>query len=124
MYLILTRERSNIYTIWEETTRSWGRLENGSSMFTGMMGQLQREDVDFGTISGPTPERIAVMDHVIINSRPRYVWVRAGIASLVRIIRVNMAEAVGQRRRHLRSFCDRRDVLAELSDSELIKGIS
>ena len=52
------------YSIWEETTSSWGRLENGSKMFSGMMGQLQREEVDFGTISGPTPERIAVMDHV------------------------------------------------------------
>ncbi|MPC78972.1 hypothetical protein E2C01_073482 [Portunus trituberculatus] len=58
----------------------------------------------------------------IINSRSRYVWVRARIALLCRIIRVNMAEAVGQRRRHLRSFRDRRDVLAELSDSELIRG--
>ncbi|MPC40425.1 hypothetical protein E2C01_033982 [Portunus trituberculatus] len=50
------------YSIREETTRSWGRIENGT--FTGMMGQLEREDADFGTMSGPTPDRFRVMDHV------------------------------------------------------------
>ncbi|XP_063876906.1 uncharacterized protein LOC135109457 [Scylla paramamosain] len=63
-YLISTFEKklNFSYNIWEEIAQSWGRIENGS--FTGMMGQLQREDADFGTMSGPTPDRFRVMDHV------------------------------------------------------------
>ena len=46
----------------EEPQRSWGRERNG--IFDGMIGQLQREEVDFCTSAGPTPKRNEVMEYV------------------------------------------------------------
>lgn len=43
------------YVTRQEPTGSWG-IKKGE-FFTGMMGQLQREEADFSTASGPTPER-------------------------------------------------------------------
>lgn len=46
----------------EEPHHSWG-LEN-DGVFTGMMGQLQREEADFCTIAGPSPGRLKVIDYL------------------------------------------------------------
>lgn len=32
--------------------------------FDGLMGQLQREEADFSTLTGPTPSRLKVIDYV------------------------------------------------------------
>ena len=48
--------------IREEPETSWGRGTNG--VYTGMMGQLQREEVDLCTLCGITYERNQVIDHV------------------------------------------------------------
>lgn len=40
----------------------WGTPYGGK--FDGMMGELQREEVDFCTISAPTPERLQALDYV------------------------------------------------------------
>nr|XP_053641768.1 glutamate receptor ionotropic, delta-2-like [Cherax quadricarinatus] len=50
------------FEIREEPERSWGLQENG--VFTGMMGQLQREETDFCTIAGPSPERLKVVEYL------------------------------------------------------------
>ncbi|XP_071533866.1 ionotropic receptor 21a-like [Panulirus ornatus] len=50
------------FEVWEEPTRSWGRVKDG--MFSGMMGQLQREEADFCTISGPTFERLRAIQYL------------------------------------------------------------
>nr|XP_053641785.1 uncharacterized protein LOC128695307 [Cherax quadricarinatus] len=48
------------FEIRAEPNLSWGLQENG--VFTGMMGQLQREETDFSTIAGPSPERLKVVE--------------------------------------------------------------
>nr|XP_045600621.1 glutamate receptor ionotropic, delta-1-like [Procambarus clarkii] len=48
------------FEIREEHELSWGLLENG--VFTGMMGQLQREETDLCAAAGPSPERLRVVD--------------------------------------------------------------
>lgn len=40
----------------------WGIPSLGK--FNGMMGEVQREEVDFCTISAPTPERLEALDYV------------------------------------------------------------
>ncbi|XP_071533870.1 glutamate receptor-like [Panulirus ornatus] len=49
------------YVIREEPKRSWGLLKDG--VFSGMMGQLQREEADFCTESAPTSERLRVLHY-------------------------------------------------------------
>lgn len=53
------------YTIHEEPERTWGRDKDG--VFGGMMGQLQREESDMCTNSGPSPSRLKVIDFVRIS---------------------------------------------------------
>ncbi|KAG7160232.1 Glutamate receptor ionotropic, delta-1-like 37, partial [Homarus americanus] len=50
------------FEIREEPERTWGLEINGS--FTGMIGQLQREETDFCTIAGPSPERLKVVEYL------------------------------------------------------------
>nr|XP_053641767.1 uncharacterized protein LOC128695285 [Cherax quadricarinatus] len=50
------------FEIRAEPELSWGLQENG--VFTGMMGQLQREETDFCTIAGPSPERLKVAEYL------------------------------------------------------------
>ncbi|XP_071524235.1 glutamate receptor ionotropic, delta-1-like [Panulirus ornatus] len=50
------------FEIREEPNRTWGLQEGG--VFTGMMGQLQREEADFCTIAGPSPERLEVVEYL------------------------------------------------------------
>ncbi|KAG7162356.1 Glutamate receptor ionotropic, delta-1-like 13, partial [Homarus americanus] len=45
-----------------EPELTWGLEKNGT--FNGMIGQLQREETDFCTIAGPTPERLKVVDYL------------------------------------------------------------
>ncbi|KAK3892042.1 hypothetical protein Pcinc_004011 [Petrolisthes cinctipes] len=45
----------------EEAERSWGREFNGQ--FSGMVGQLQREEVDLCTMSSQTAPRLQVILH-------------------------------------------------------------
>ncbi|XP_042233809.1 glutamate receptor ionotropic, kainate 4-like [Homarus americanus] len=49
------------FQIHEEPNRSWGLENNG--IFSGMMGQLQREETDFCTESAPTPERLKAVEY-------------------------------------------------------------
>lgn len=49
------------YVIREEPKRSWGLETNGK--FSGMMGQLQREEADFCTEAAPTPGRLRVVEY-------------------------------------------------------------
>ena len=49
------------YFIREEPQRSWGRVTEGN--FSGMVGQLQREEADFCTMSSQTPERLQAIRH-------------------------------------------------------------
>ncbi|XP_069190837.1 glutamate receptor ionotropic, delta-1-like [Procambarus clarkii] len=51
------------YEIHEEPNHFFGDYINGS--FTGMMGQLQREEADLCTIMAPTPGRLAIIDFSI-----------------------------------------------------------
>ncbi|XP_069951438.1 glutamate receptor ionotropic, delta-1-like [Cherax quadricarinatus] len=48
------------YEIRAEPELTWGLQENG--VFTGMMGQLQREETDFCAAAGPSPERLKVVE--------------------------------------------------------------
>ncbi|KAG7162358.1 Glutamate receptor-like 29, partial [Homarus americanus] len=50
------------FEIREEPEQTWGRKTNGS--YSGMMGQLQREETDFSTISGATAERLKVVEYL------------------------------------------------------------
>ncbi|XP_042233417.1 uncharacterized protein LOC121873784 [Homarus americanus] len=50
------------YEVIEEPNRSFGN-ENGGN-FTGMIGQLQREESDFCTIVAPTPGRLKVTEFI------------------------------------------------------------
>jgi len=50
------------YIIREEPEGKWGRSLNGT--FTGMMGQLQRQEVDFCTLCGITYERNYIINHL------------------------------------------------------------
>ncbi|KAG0715392.1 hypothetical protein GWK47_012034 [Chionoecetes opilio] len=58
----LSKTLNFTYIIREEPEASWGRDYNGS--YTGMMGQLQREEVDFCTLCGITYERNLIIDHM------------------------------------------------------------
>nr|XP_045593535.1 uncharacterized protein LOC123755099 [Procambarus clarkii] len=51
------------FEIREEPELSWGLLKD-DGVFTGMMGQLQREETDFCTIAGPSPERLKVIEYL------------------------------------------------------------
>ncbi|XP_042233443.1 probable glutamate receptor [Homarus americanus] len=48
------------YEIREEPEKIWGMNENGT--FTGMVGQLQREETDFTTITGISAERLVIIE--------------------------------------------------------------
>lgn len=48
--------------IHERQDGKWGLPVNGS--FTGMMGQLEREEVDYCTLCGMTDTRNRVIDHL------------------------------------------------------------
>ncbi|XP_071526989.1 glutamate receptor ionotropic, delta-1-like [Panulirus ornatus] len=50
------------YEVREEPNRSFGDEKDG--VFTGMIGQLQREESDFSTIVAPTPGRLKVVDYL------------------------------------------------------------
>ncbi|XP_069951439.1 uncharacterized protein [Cherax quadricarinatus] len=49
------------YDIREDPERSWGVWNNG--VFNGMIGHLQREEIDFCTESAPTPERLMTVEY-------------------------------------------------------------
>ncbi|XP_071544966.1 glutamate receptor ionotropic, delta-2-like [Panulirus ornatus] len=51
------------FKVREAPNRSWGMEKDG--IFDGAMGQLQREEMDFCTVSGPTPERLWVSQHIM-----------------------------------------------------------
>ncbi|KAK8384718.1 hypothetical protein O3P69_014353 [Scylla paramamosain] len=48
--------------IHAEPKRSFGDERDGQ--FTGMIGQLQREESDFSTIVAPTPGRLKAIDYL------------------------------------------------------------
>ncbi|XP_069951695.1 uncharacterized protein [Cherax quadricarinatus] len=48
------------YEIRSEPEQQWGLQVNGA--FTGMMGQLQREETDLCSKAGPSPERLKVIE--------------------------------------------------------------
>ncbi|XP_069951698.1 glutamate receptor ionotropic, delta-1-like isoform X2 [Cherax quadricarinatus] len=48
------------YEIRSEPEQQWGLQVNGA--FTGMMGQLQREETDLCSTAGPSPERLKVIE--------------------------------------------------------------
>ncbi|XP_071544962.1 glutamate receptor ionotropic, delta-1-like [Panulirus ornatus] len=50
------------FEIYAEPDRSFGDEQDG--VFTGMIGQLQREESDFSTIVAPTPGRLKVVDYL------------------------------------------------------------
>ncbi|XP_042233432.1 probable glutamate receptor isoform X2 [Homarus americanus] len=50
------------YKIHAEPNRSFGEDRKGN--FTGMIGQLQREETDFSTIVAPTPGRLKVVEYL------------------------------------------------------------
>ncbi|KAK8388089.1 hypothetical protein O3P69_020168 [Scylla paramamosain] len=52
---VLSSKLNFTYLIHAEPTGSWGIEREGK--FSGMMGQLQREESDVSTSAGPTPER-------------------------------------------------------------------
>lgn len=57
----ILRSYYSSFEIREEPRRSWGLETNG--VFSGMMGQLQREEVDFCTEAAPTPERLTAIEY-------------------------------------------------------------
>ncbi|XP_063885541.1 glutamate receptor ionotropic, delta-2-like [Scylla paramamosain] len=97
------------YEHWEEPNRSFGDEKDGH--FTGMIGELQREEADLSTIVAPTPGRLKAIDFlrlypsdmmVIVSLKPSllpahlavirpfsyYVWISivAGVALWVFIM--------------------------------------
>lgn len=50
------------YEVREEPTKSWGLPKEGG--FTGMIGLLQREEVDLSTVTAPSPARFRIMDFI------------------------------------------------------------
>nr|XP_053641765.1 glutamate receptor ionotropic, delta-1-like [Cherax quadricarinatus] len=50
------------YNVYAEPTRSFG--ENIVGNFSGMIGELQREERDLSTIVAPTPARLRVVDYM------------------------------------------------------------
>lgn len=53
---------SHSFSVYAEPTRSFG--EEKTEGFTGMIGQLQREESDLSTIVAPTPGRLKVVDYL------------------------------------------------------------
>ncbi|XP_071533865.1 glutamate receptor-like [Panulirus ornatus] len=50
------------FEIREEPNHSWGREQDG--VFSGMIGQLQREEADFSTVTGPSSERLRAIQYL------------------------------------------------------------
>ncbi|KAK3889333.1 hypothetical protein Pcinc_006650 [Petrolisthes cinctipes] len=50
------------YEIREEPERSWG-LKDANGQYSGIVGQLQREEVDLCTLITISPERLRIMSH-------------------------------------------------------------
>ncbi|XP_045111259.1 glutamate receptor ionotropic, delta-2-like [Portunus trituberculatus] len=63
---IRVMESANRYAVHAEPTGSWGIEKEGK--FSGMMGQLQREESDVSTSAAPTPERNKYLE--LIRSYP------------------------------------------------------
>lgn len=50
------------YVMREQPDGVWGRRVNGS--FIGMMGRLEKQEVDYCTLCGITPNRHKIIDHL------------------------------------------------------------
>ncbi|KAK3873975.1 hypothetical protein Pcinc_021053 [Petrolisthes cinctipes] len=60
------------YDMREDPSRSFGNLE-ADGMYSGMMGQLQREEADFCTMLAPTPGRLKVVDYLRLTPSDAFV---------------------------------------------------
>ncbi|KAK4326199.1 hypothetical protein Pmani_003267 [Petrolisthes manimaculis] len=60
------------YDMREDPSRSFGNLET-DGMYSGMMGQLQREEADFCTMLAPTPGRLKVVDYLRLTPSDAFV---------------------------------------------------
>ncbi|XP_050693469.1 glutamate receptor ionotropic, kainate 2-like [Eriocheir sinensis] len=61
----LTKRLNFTYVMREQPDGVWGRLVNSS--FNGMMGRLEKEEVDYCTLCGITPNRNKIIDHLPLH---------------------------------------------------------